>query len=110
MSDQTVLRETSAPAVPPAAAGEAPSSHGIRPSRRSLVTGAVLFLVAAVGLYFYVPGFWQVSTDDAYVNAHVVSIVPKVAAMFRSCMSTTIPKLRAMTCSSSSIQGTSRLP
>jgi membrane fusion protein (multidrug efflux system) len=37
-------------------------------------------LVAAVGLYFYVPGFWQVSTDDAYVNAHVVSIVPKVAA------------------------------
>lgn len=62
MSDQTVLRETSAPAVPPVAAGKAPSSHGIRPSRRSLVTGAVLFLVAAVGLYFYVPGFWQVST------------------------------------------------
>jgi membrane fusion protein (multidrug efflux system) len=37
-------------------------------------------MVAAVGLYFYVPGLWQVSTDDAYVNAHVVSIVPKVAA------------------------------
>lgn len=80
MSDQTVLRETSSPPVPPATAGKAPSSHGIRPSRRSLVTGAILFLVAAVGLYFYVPGFWQVSTNDAYVNAHVVSIVPKVAA------------------------------
>jgi membrane fusion protein, multidrug efflux system len=80
MSDQTVLKETSSPPVPRAAGGKAPSSLGIRSSRRSVVTGAVLFLVAAVGLYFYVPGFWQVSTDDAYVNAHVVSIVPKVAA------------------------------
>jgi membrane fusion protein (multidrug efflux system) len=80
MSDQIVLRETSIPPVPPIAAGKARPWHGIRPSRRSLVTGAVLFLAAAVGLYFYVPGFWQVSTDDAYVNAHVVSIVPKVAA------------------------------
>jgi membrane fusion protein (multidrug efflux system) len=80
MSDQTVLKETSSPPVPPVAGGKAPSLHGSRLSRRSVVTGAVLFLVAAVGLYFYVPGFWQVSTDDAYVNAHVVSIVPKVAA------------------------------
>ena len=80
MSDQTVLRESSSPPVPSAVAGKAPSSHDIRPSRRIFVTGAVLFLVAALGLYFYVPGFWQVSTDDAYVNAHVVSIVPKVAA------------------------------
>jgi membrane fusion protein, multidrug efflux system len=31
-------------------------------------------------LYVYLPRFWQVSTDDAYVNAHVVSIVSKVAA------------------------------
>jgi membrane fusion protein, multidrug efflux system len=80
MSDQTVLKETSSPPVPPVAAGKAQSSHDIRPTRRSFVTGAILFLVAAIGLYFYVPGFWQVSTDDAYVNAHVVSIVPKVAA------------------------------
>lgn len=80
MSDQTVLRESSSPPVPSAVAGKAPSSHDIRPSRRIFVTGAVLFLVAALGLYFYVPGFWQVSTDDAYVNAHLVSIVPKVAA------------------------------
>src|SRR5580693_4143980 len=80
MSDQTVLSETSSSSVPPATAGKTPLSHDVRPSRRSLVTGAILLLVAAVGLYFYVPGFWQVSTDDAYVNAHVVSIVPKVAA------------------------------
>jgi membrane fusion protein (multidrug efflux system) len=37
-------------------------------------------MVAALGLYFYLPGLWLVATDDAYVNAHVVSIVPKVAA------------------------------
>jgi membrane fusion protein, multidrug efflux system len=80
MSDQTVLRETASPPVPAGAAGKAPPSHDIRLSRRVLVTGAVLFLVAVLGLYFYVPGFWQVSTDDAYVNAHVVSVVPKVAA------------------------------
>src|SRR6201998_1995153 len=80
MTDQTVLRETSNAPVPPVAAGKAPSSHDIRPNRRTLVTSTILFVVAAVGLYFYVPGFWQVSTDDAYVNAHVVSIVPKVAA------------------------------
>jgi membrane fusion protein (multidrug efflux system) len=80
MSDQTVLKETSISPVLPVAARKAPSSHGIGLSPRSLVTGAVLFMVTAVGLYFYVPGFWQVSTDDAYVNAHVVSIVPKVAA------------------------------
>jgi membrane fusion protein, multidrug efflux system len=80
MTDQTVLRGTSEPPVPSVAGGKAPPSHDVRSSRRSLVTGAILFLVAAIGLYFYVPGFWQVSTDDAYVNAHVVSIVPKVAA------------------------------
>jgi membrane fusion protein, multidrug efflux system len=83
MTDQTTLRETSIPQAPPAgktAVGKAPTSRDIRPTRRSLVSGGVLLLVAAVGLYFYLPGFWQVSTDDAYVNAHVVSIVPKVAA------------------------------
>jgi len=40
----------------------------------------VLLLIAALGFYFYLPGLWQVATDDAYVNAHAVSIVPKVAA------------------------------
>ena len=80
MTDQTVLRENPKPPVPPVASGKAPPSHDVRSSRRTLVTGTILFVVAAVGLYFYIPGFWQVTTDDAYVNAHVVSIVPKVAA------------------------------
>jgi membrane fusion protein, multidrug efflux system len=52
--------------------------------RRSLrrLVGPTLAILILVGLaiYFYVPGFYEVSTDDAYVDAHVVSIVPKVAA------------------------------
>jgi membrane fusion protein, multidrug efflux system len=83
MTDQTALRETaSAPVPPPGKPTEQKQAvtHDVSPPRRSLVIAAVLFLVAAVGLYFYVPGLWQVATDDAYVNAHVVSVVPKVAA------------------------------
>jgi membrane fusion protein, multidrug efflux system len=84
MTDQTVLKEMSSPSPP--SQGTAPDAktaafrRGARPSLRSLIVGALIAVVAGVGLYFYVPGFWQVSTDDAYVNAHVVSIVPKVAA------------------------------
>jgi membrane fusion protein, multidrug efflux system len=83
MTDQTTLKEASSSPVPPAdkpADHPQPVSHDVRPPRRSLVIAAILIGVAAVGLYFYLPGLWQVSTDDAYVNAHVVSIVPKVAA------------------------------
>ncbi|MGA2995000.1 HlyD family secretion protein [Bradyrhizobium sp.] len=83
MTDQTILKETPSPSVPPQ--GRAPEvkaapPHSGRPSPRSLIVGALIAVVAGVGFYFYVPGFWLVSTDDAYVNAHVVSIVPKVAA------------------------------
>ena len=83
MSDQTMLKETPSPSGPPQ--GRAPEikaalPHGGRPNPRSLIVGALIAVVVGVGLYFYVPGFWQVSTDDAYVDAHVVSIVPKVAA------------------------------
>jgi membrane fusion protein, multidrug efflux system len=36
--------------------------------------------LAIVGLYLYVPGLYSVTTNDAYIDAHVVSVVPKVAA------------------------------
>jgi len=80
VTDRTTLREASSLPVPPAAVDKAPSAHGVRLTPRSFVTGTILFLLAGVGLYVYLPGFWQVSTDDAYVNAHVVSIVSKVSA------------------------------
>jgi membrane fusion protein (multidrug efflux system) len=58
-----------------------PAPQAARPHRRSLLALAlgVLALIAAA-LYLYVPGFYEVATDDAYVDAHVVSIGPKVAA------------------------------
>jgi membrane fusion protein, multidrug efflux system len=82
MTEQTAFQDTTVRPTPPDAPRglEAPSSHTPPPSRRSLIIGVVAVIVAAVGLYFYVPGLWQVTTDDAYVNAHSVSIVPKVAA------------------------------
>jgi membrane fusion protein, multidrug efflux system len=72
MTDQPALQQ---PSSPPKAAP--PAQH---PQRRPLIVGVLVAIVAAVGLYLYVPALWQVTTDDAYVDAHVISIVPKVAA------------------------------
>jgi membrane fusion protein (multidrug efflux system) len=44
-----------------------------------ILTGAAL-AVATLGLYLYLPGLYEVETNDAYVDAHIVSVVPKVAA------------------------------
>ena len=82
MTDQTALKDISSPSAAPAAKPpdvKASQRHEGRLGRQ-LIAGVLAVIVAAVGLYLYVPGLWQVSTDDAYVNAHVVSIVPKVAA------------------------------
>src|SRR5271168_3361637 len=83
MTDQTALKEASPPSTSPAPHGadrKAALPHAAEQNRRRLIVGSIVAIVVAVGLYFYVPGLWQVTTDDAYVNAHVVSIVPKVAA------------------------------
>jgi membrane fusion protein, multidrug efflux system len=80
MTDKPALQQPSSPPADAKAADAKialPAHH--RP-RRPLIVGALVAIVAAVGLYFYVPALWQVATDDAYVDAHVVSIVPKVAA------------------------------
>src|SRR5271168_2746957 len=83
MTDQTALKEASPPSTSPAPHGadrKAALPHAAEQNRRRLIVGSIVAIVVAVGLYLYIPGLWQVSTDDAYVNAHVVSIVPKVAA------------------------------
>jgi membrane fusion protein (multidrug efflux system) len=50
-------------------------------SRRFQVMLALAVLgLAAFGFYLYVPSLYEVSTDDAFVDAHVVSVVPKIAA------------------------------
>jgi membrane fusion protein, multidrug efflux system len=83
MTDQAAAKEIpSAPTLrveaPPVVKMTAPQEE--HPRRRPIVIGALAVVVAAVGLYFYLPSLWQVSTDDAFVNAHVVLMVPKVPA------------------------------
>jgi membrane fusion protein (multidrug efflux system) len=58
------------------AAGVAAKPH----HRRFLAPLLAAVALAIVGLYLYIPGLYSVTTDDAYLDAHVVSIVPKVAA------------------------------
>jgi membrane fusion protein, multidrug efflux system len=53
----------------------------LRQGRRSLLALAFgTIALIGVALYLYVPRLYEVETDDAYVDAHVVSVVPKVAA------------------------------
>ena len=49
-----------------------------RHSVLALCLGAIV--LGGVGFYLYVPGLYVVSTNDAYIDAHIVSVVPKVAA------------------------------
>ena len=68
---------------PPAAMRDVPAAAAAVPqrSRRSLLMAVLAMLgLAAFGVYLYVPSLYEVSTDDAYVDAHLVSVVPKVAA------------------------------
>jgi membrane fusion protein (multidrug efflux system) len=59
---------------------EAPPQPRVQRSRRSLVLVAAAAALVAAALYIYVPRLFGVATDDAYVDAHVVSVVPKVSA------------------------------
>jgi len=68
---------------PPAAMRDVPAAAAAVPqrSRRSLLIVVLAVLgLAAFGAYLYVPSLYEASTDDAYVDAHLVSVVPKVAA------------------------------
>jgi membrane fusion protein (multidrug efflux system) len=68
--------ESMRPLTQPSAAADSP--HLGR--RRLILPGVVISALVALGFYLYVPGLYTVTTDDAYVDAHVVAIVPKVAA------------------------------
>jgi membrane fusion protein, multidrug efflux system len=69
----------------PAAASPPPTSTPApgpaKPNRRPLLFGVLgLLVLAAIALYFFVPSLFEEETDDAYVDAHVASIIPKVPA------------------------------
>jgi membrane fusion protein, multidrug efflux system len=67
------------PSPPPAP--RAPPPDAQKANRRSLLFGALgLLVLAIVALYFFLPGLYEQETDDAYVDAHVLSVIPKVAA------------------------------
>ena len=79
------MSEPAAPATEMPRQAIAPVGHETGraswPHRRSLLwlgLGGLALLAAA--LYFYVPPLYEVTTDDAYIDAHVVSIGPKVSA------------------------------
>ncbi|RFB81124.1 HlyD family secretion protein [Methylovirgula sp. 4M-Z18] len=76
MTDQ-IAPEKIAPAPAAAVAAQPQSSHR-RHSFLVLTLGLMAF--AAAGFYLYVPGLYVATTNDAYVDAHIVSVVPKIAA------------------------------
>ncbi|MFM0206533.1 HlyD family secretion protein [Paraburkholderia sediminicola] len=66
----TTLPPVAAPAVPP------PPD-----SRRWLIVGTLaLIVLLAIAAYFLVPDLYEKQTDDAYIDAHLVSVIPKVPA------------------------------
>jgi len=72
----------SAESPAPPAANHLPGQPAHRyPGRRPLllVILAVLFLLG-MAAYFLVPRLYAQETDDAYVEAHLVSVIPKVSA------------------------------
>jgi len=83
MNVQPALEASSVPrAVPEAhqAAIEPPSAK-TRHGRWSFVSlGLAAAGLVGAALYLYVPSLYEAGTDDAYVDAHAVSVVPKVAA------------------------------
>jgi membrane fusion protein, multidrug efflux system len=68
------------PAAPPPPA--APHPAVVRRVNRRTVAFQVVIVIGLllVAAYVYLPRFYVADTDDAYVDAHIVSIVPKVAA------------------------------
>jgi membrane fusion protein, multidrug efflux system len=74
-------RDEARPATASATPPQPPAPVAAKPNRRTLLF-AVLGILALVviALYFFLPGLYEQETDDAYVDAHVVSIIPKVPA------------------------------
>jgi membrane fusion protein, multidrug efflux system len=85
MSEPVALDAVSAPTakeiVAPPVNRETTPGHATRPHRRSLLwLGLGGLALITLALYLYVPGFYEASTDDAYIDAHVVSVGPKISA------------------------------
>jgi membrane fusion protein (multidrug efflux system) len=83
MTAQVAREAPSVPHVVPDAHHDAVGASSFKPrhNRWSFVSlGLAAAGLVGVALYLYVPSFYEVGTNDAFVDAHVVSVVPKVAA------------------------------
>lgn len=68
-----------APAGPPPAPPSAPPPS--KANRRPLIFGVLgLIVLLLIALYFILPGVYAKETDDAYVDAHVMSVISKLPA------------------------------
>jgi len=85
ITPQPPVKETKSEPVNTARSPSEPSSKTPSSQSRSLSRGhyasiALAALVLLIALVVYIPGIYVVSTDDAYVQADTVTVVPKVAA------------------------------
>ncbi|WP_431822975.1 HlyD family secretion protein [Burkholderia sp. F1] len=79
------MNETSPPGQPGAPASAAPPPAKPAGNRRSLTIAlAGLAILALAALCFVVPALYEKATDDAYVEAHVVSVIPKIPAYVKA--------------------------
>ena len=63
----------------------APAPPPLPDNRRSLVLGVLaLIVLLAVAAYFLMPDLYEKQTDDAYIDAHLVSVIPKVPAYVKN--------------------------
>jgi membrane fusion protein (multidrug efflux system) len=59
----------------------APAPPPLPVNRRRPILGILtLIVLLAITAYFLVPDLYEKQTDDAYIDAHLVSVIPKVAA------------------------------
>jgi membrane fusion protein (multidrug efflux system) len=88
MSETPPPEKAPGPTAPTAATTIAPPVVQTPPARFSLPQFVAKYgigilataIVLGVTLYFYLPGRYEQETDDAYVEAHIVSIMPKLPA------------------------------
>ena len=75
---EEMSEQANAPAGSPAAPPAPAPTYGAMTKRHAIIALAVVLLIVALCLYF--TSMFVVSTDDAYVEADTVTVVPKVPA------------------------------
>ena len=79
MSEAPPAQKPATPPPPPPAS--APAAPAPPDNRRWLLLGLLAAIVLlAIAAYFLLPGLYEKQTDDAYVDAHLVTVIPKVPA------------------------------